>query len=98
MIKLKSGNVVGGQQIKNTLKKGIKNSNKRFHLIIKYIYPTLFEFLFLNFDSKLQKNKILVTMKKTPSISVNLQIHYRLKKLFTKILRRELKRLGLGVS
>ncbi len=98
MIKLKSGNIIGKDQINNALEKGIINSNKKFHLILKHIYPTLLEFSFLNFDSTLRKNKIVVTMSYSPSVAFYYQIKFKLRKLYTKILRRELKRLGLGVS
>ena len=94
-LNIKSGYVEGFDNISRALKHGIENTKKKIKLILKYSYPTLYIFNMLNFNVIETNSGLRISIDRIPPAPIYYLIRQILLHLFNKILRSELKKLGL---
>ena len=98
MIKLKSGNIIGKENIMSAIENAINNAKKKFYLIIKNIYPKFSKYSDVNIDVKIRSKEIVVSMKTSHTDTLYQQAKLEMRQLFLKILRDESRKVGLEVS
>ncbi len=98
MIKLKSGNIIGGQNIMKAVNDAVETAKKKFFLIVKNIYPKFSKLSDLDIKVKFESGSISVSLKTSIQDSFYQQTKFELKTQFLRILREELRKTGLEVA